>query len=268
MTGRSAGVRLLGRSSLLLRFVPTAACVPEPAAPLQQLQPPCGRLWSPLPLGSWAPTGTRGLAAAAAAAGTAAGGGPPDERLHRASRLIDGVVNRVVDRLSRGDFEPRLGPNTSSSGHAGGAGEAGGGGGAMDTGRGAVTYDYEAVPRSIDIDAFRRALSSALTEHAGAVGAPPTNSSGGAGAGVTAAATAAARGQVGAAAGGSTAGAAAAHELATRLVEAGPQERQMLADRVAHTVTSEEMGRMLAEEPLPVVRSRLADMLGRGGFGR
>lgn len=33
-------------------------------------------------------------------------------------------------------------------------------------------------------------------------------------------------------------------------------------------VTGEEMGRMLAEEPLPVVRSRLADMLGRGGFGR
>eukprot|EP00198_Chlamydomonas_reinhardtii_P004102 XP_001693438.1 predicted protein [Chlamydomonas reinhardtii] len=86
-------------------------------------------LLPPLPLSA---EGARGLAGSAP-------GGPPDERLQRASRLIDGVVNRVVDRLSRGDFEPHLGPLTNASGHAGGAGEAGGGGGAMDTGRGAVT---------------------------------------------------------------------------------------------------------------------------------
>ncbi|KAG2443907.1 hypothetical protein HXX76_002247 [Chlamydomonas incerta] len=205
----------------------------------------------PLPQLEAAPGG-RGLA------GSAPGGHTEDERLQRASRLIDGVVDRVVGRLSRGDFEPRLGPLTSDSGHAG---EAGGGGAA-----GAVTYDYEAVPRAIDIDAFRRALSSALTEHAGAV-MPPGVSGGGSG-GMAAAGP----GHEGMADGGGgssgTAGGAAAHELAQRLVEAAPGERRVLADRVAHTVSNDEVGRMLAEEPLPVVRSRLADMLGRGGFGR
>lgn len=69
-------------------------------------------------------------------------------------------------------------------------------------GSGFVTYDYEAVPRSIDIDAFRKALTSALTEHVGATG-----------------------GGVMALGGG---------DMARKLMDAAPSERIAIAEQVAN----------------------------------
>ncbi|KXZ49457.1 hypothetical protein GPECTOR_21g683 [Gonium pectorale] len=149
-------------------------------------------------------------------------------------RLIDGVVDRVLDRFTRGEFDPKVGPIDSS---AGGHGEAGGGGGAASSprsGSGAVTYDYDAVPRSIDVDAFRRALSAALTESAGA--------------------------------GGGGAGGTAGGHLAQKLMRASPSERQAIVEETTKKVSEEEVSRLLAEEPIGVVRSRLASMLERSGY--
>ncbi|GIL95283.1 hypothetical protein Vretimale_1356 [Volvox reticuliferus] len=124
-------------------------------------------------------------------------------------QLIDGVLDRIVDRLTRGDFVPGQDPIASAAGSAGSAGEAGGGERPVPRapeagvgGRGFVTYDYEAVPRSIDIDAFRRALTTALTEHVGAAGG----------------------------------GVMVAHdggEITRRLMAASPSERQAIAEQVA-----------------------------------
>ncbi|GLC41308.1 hypothetical protein PLESTB_001077000 [Pleodorina starrii] len=156
-------------------------------------------------------------------------------------QLIDSVLDRIVDRLARGDFAPGQDPLASSAGSAGGAGEAGGGdrpvpraARAGGVGGGVVTYDYEAVPRSIDIDAVRRALTSALTEHVGAAGG------GGA--------------------------AMQADEMTRKLLSASPSERQALAEQVANKVADKDLHKLLSEEPVPVVRSRLAGMLERGGF--
>ncbi|PNH02670.1 hypothetical protein TSOC_011343 [Tetrabaena socialis] len=149
--------------------------------------------------------------------GAARGGGP--------GRLVESVVERLVDRLSRGEFAPGAGPlpplSSSAGGSAGSAGEGGGGSGRG----GAVSYDFDIVPRPIDIEAFRRALAAALTEHAGAVGG-----AGGAGSG----------------------GGAAAWELQA----AAPAQR----------LPESELSQLLAEEPVPVVRSRLAGLLSRSGF--
>ncbi|GLI61212.1 hypothetical protein VaNZ11_003504, partial [Volvox africanus] len=123
-------------------------------------------------------------------------------------RLIDGVLDRIVDRLTRGEFVPGQDPMASAAGSAGSAGEAGGGERPVPRaaeagvgGSGFVMYDYEAVPRSIDIDAFRRALTSVLTEHMGAAGG----------------------------------GAVMAHdggEITRRLMVASPSERQAIAEQV------------------------------------
>ncbi|GIL58576.1 hypothetical protein Vafri_13520, partial [Volvox africanus] len=157
-------------------------------------------------------------------------------------RLIDGVLDRIVDRLTRGEFVPGQDPMAGAAGSAGSAGEAGGGerpvpraAEAGGGGSGFVMYDYEAVPRSIDIDAFRRALTSALTEHVGAAGG----------------------------------GAVFAHdggEITRRLMAASPSERQAIAEQVASKVTDKDVHRLLSDEPVPVVRSRLAGMLERSGF--
>lgn len=159
------------------------------------------------------------------------GGGIPG--VGGARGLVEVVVDRLVEGLSRGDFDPDSGALGASGGSAGGAGEAGGGVSPMRGGGGAVSYDYDQVPRSVDIDAFRRALASALTEHAGAAG------------------------------GKADAGGAA---MAERLQAAGPEERRALAEEVARKVPDQDLIQMLSKDPVPVVRSRLAGMLERGGF--
>ncbi|EFJ51212.1 hypothetical protein VOLCADRAFT_88066 [Volvox carteri f. nagariensis] len=166
--------------------------------------------------------------------------GPPG----KPAQIVDRVLDRIVDRLARGELAPGFDPLSSTAGSPGSAGEAGGGerqvprAGVADSGGGGgfVTYDYEAVPRSIDIDAFRRALSSALTEHVGATG-------GGAGLAMQ---------------GGG--------EMARRLMAASPTERQAIAEKVANDMADNGVEKLLSEEPVPVVRSRLAGMLQRSGF--
>ncbi|KAG2497968.1 hypothetical protein HYH03_004229 [Edaphochlamys debaryana] len=176
------------------------------------------------------------------AAGFASGGEASEPR----QRVVDRVAEMLVARLARGDFDPSSGSGLegSNAGAAGGAGEAGGGspafGAAGRGGRasGAVEFDTS-VPRPLDIAAFQKALTQALTEHSGSSGT------------------------------GSGSAATLRSETARQMREASPTEREALAEHVTSKImqhSSEEVARMLAEEPLPVVRSGLAALLERSGF--
>ncbi len=66
-------------------------------------------------------------------------------------------MDRLVERLSRGDFDPDSGALGASGGSAGGAGEAGGGISPMRGGGGAVSYDYDQVPRWAEYGRIRPA---------------------------------------------------------------------------------------------------------------